>query len=120
MLNLAGNFPSKFSVGLFSILGTPRELPSSIPTDCTNSNDADRTSYTASATFQCVINTVLEGLKWQSCLVDLDDVVVFSRDFDEHLRRLRAELQVIQTAGLSLEASMCWYAYGGYSSLTTS
>ncbi|KAM7296981.1 retrovirus-related Pol polyprotein from transposon 17.6, partial [Ixodes scapularis] len=33
---------------------------------------------TAPATFQRVMDTVLAGLKWQSCLVYLDDVVVFS------------------------------------------
>ena len=67
---------------------------------------------TAPATFQRVMDTVLSGLKWQSCLVYLDDVVVFSRDFDEHLRRLRAALQAIKTAGLSLKPTKCRFAYG--------
>ncbi|KAM7314715.1 reverse transcriptase family protein [Ixodes scapularis] len=34
---------------------------------------------TAPATFQRVMDTVLAGLKWQSCLVYLDDVVVLRR-----------------------------------------
>ena len=33
--------------------------------------------FTAPATFQRVMETVLAGLKWQSCLVCLDDVGVF-------------------------------------------
>ncbi|KAM7315026.1 retrovirus-related Pol polyprotein from transposon 17.6 [Ixodes scapularis] len=43
---------------------------------------------TAPAMFQRVMDTVLSGLKWQSCLVYLDDAAVFASDFDEHLRRL--------------------------------
>ena len=40
---------------------------------------------TVPATFQRVMDTVLSGLKWQSCLVYLDDIVVFATKFDEHL-----------------------------------
>ncbi|WP_316399578.1 reverse transcriptase family protein, partial [Bradyrhizobium sp. 33ap4] len=48
---------------------------------------------TPPATFQRVIDTVLAGPKWQTCLVYLDDVVVFAPDFDEHLRRLGVALE---------------------------
>ena len=40
----------------------------------------------APATFQRMMDLVLAGIKWQHCLVYLDDVLVFSRSFDEHLR----------------------------------
>ena len=36
----------------------------------------------APATFQRMMDTVLTGLKWQTCLVYLDDVVVFSATFE--------------------------------------
>lgn len=39
----------------------------------------------APATFQRVMDTVLAGLKWQTCLVYIDDVVVFASTFDEHM-----------------------------------
>lgn len=35
----------------------------------------------APAIFQRMMDTVLSGLKWQTCLVYLDDVVVFSNTF---------------------------------------
>lgn len=35
----------------------------------------------APATFQRMMDTVLSGLKWHTCLVYLDDVVVFSNTF---------------------------------------
>lgn len=65
----------------------------------------------APATFQRVMDTVLAGLKWQTCLVYLDDVVVFSSSFDEHLRRLEAVLQAIKTSGLTLKPEKCRFAY---------
>ncbi|KAM7296833.1 retrovirus-related Pol polyprotein from transposon 297 [Ixodes scapularis] len=58
------------------------------------------------------MDTVLSGLKWQNCLVYLDDVVVFASEFDEHLRRLRAVLQAFKAAGLTLKPSKCRFAHG--------
>ncbi|KAM7303194.1 retrovirus-related Pol polyprotein from transposon 17.6 [Ixodes scapularis] len=72
---------------------------------------------TAPADFQRVMDTVLAGLKWQSGLVYLDDVVVFSQNFDEHLRRLKAVLQAMKTAGLSLKQTKCRFALGELSFL---
>lgn len=40
------------------------------------------------ATFERMIDTVLRGLRWKICLCYLDDVVVFSISFSEHLNRL--------------------------------
>lgn len=57
------------------------------------------------------MDTVLAGLKWQTCLVYLDDVVSFASDFKEHLRRLRAVLQAIKDAGLTLNPKKCRFAY---------
>ena len=58
----------------------------------------------APATFQRLMDTVLAGLKWQSCLVYLDDVIVFSNDFDKHLLDLHAVLTRLREAGLKLKA----------------
>lgn len=61
----------------------------------------------APATFQRMMDTVLAGLKWQTCLVYLDDVVVFSRTFAEHLSRLRRVLEAIRTAQLTIKPEKC-------------
>ncbi|WP_316399456.1 reverse transcriptase family protein [Bradyrhizobium sp. 33ap4] len=66
---------------------------------------------TAPATFQRVMDTVLAGLKWQTCLVYLDDVVVFAPDFDEHLRRLRVILDTLKKAHLTLKPAKCHFGY---------
>ncbi|KAK8771367.1 hypothetical protein V5799_025390 [Amblyomma americanum] len=65
----------------------------------------------APATFQRVMDTVLAGLKWQTCLVYLDDVVVFAANFDNHLRRLATVLEAIESSGLTLKPEKCRFAY---------
>lgn len=57
------------------------------------------------------MDTVLAELKWQTCLVYLDDVVVFSTHFDEHLRRLETVLEAIKSSGLTLKTEKCHFAY---------
>lgn len=42
----------------------------------------------APATFERMIGDVLRGLKWKTCLCYLDDIVIFSSTFKEHLQRL--------------------------------
>ena len=41
-----------------------------------------------SGTFKRLIEFVLSGLQWQTCLIYLDDVIVFGWDFEEHLGQL--------------------------------
>jgi hypothetical protein len=40
----------------------------------------------APATFQRVMELALQGLQWTSCLIYLDDVIIFGSTFDEHLQ----------------------------------
>lgn len=61
----------------------------------------------APATFQRMMDTVLAGLKWQTCLVYLDDVVVFSSSFQEHMSRLRSVLEAIRAARLTIKPEKC-------------
>ena len=61
----------------------------------------------APATFQRVMNTILNGLTWTDCLVYLDDIVIFAMDFQEHNRRLEAVLERLETAGVKLNANKC-------------
>lgn len=65
----------------------------------------------APATFQRLMDTVLADLKWQTCLVYLDDVVVFAPTFQEHLHRLELVLQAIRSSGLTLKNEKCHFAY---------
>ena len=61
----------------------------------------------APATFERLMERVLHGLQWNSLLLYLDDVIVFSPDFDTHLQRLETVLQRLEKAHLKLKPSKC-------------
>jgi len=61
----------------------------------------------APASFQRLMDMVLNGLTWQFCLVYLDDVVVFSSTFEDHLLRLQRVFDRFRTANRKLKPSKC-------------
>ena len=62
----------------------------------------------APATFQRAIDTILSGVKWKTCLVYLEDVIVFSRTVEEHITHLDEVSGLLSRAGVSLKASKCF------------
>ena len=61
----------------------------------------------APSTFQCLMDLVLAGLQWDSCLVYLDDVIIPGRSLSEHLQNLSAVLDRLRKAGLKLQPPKC-------------
>lgn len=59
------------------------------------------------ATFQRVMELALKGLQWQTCIIYIDDIIVFGSDFDEHIQRLRSVLERFRQANLKLKATKC-------------
>jgi len=57
--------------------------------------------------FQRLMDFVLCGLSYLTCLVYLDDIVVFGRSFDEQLERLDEVFRQIRKANLKLKPSKC-------------
>lgn len=64
----------------------------------------------APATFERMMDTVLRGLKWKTCLCYLDDIVIFSSTFSQHLQRLDEVLTCLARAGLQLNTKKCRFA----------
>ena len=58
-------------------------------------------------TFTRLMNLALQGLTWRECLVYLDDIIIMSGTFDEHLSRLRSVFEWLRDAGLKLKSSKC-------------
>jgi hypothetical protein len=55
--------------------------------------------FTAPATFERLMETVLRGLTYDSCLVYQDDTIVIGRTFQEHLLNLqKAFLRFVKPA----------------------
>jgi len=63
----------------------------------------------APATFQRLMETVLTGLLWDSCFVYIDDLLVCSSTFQEHLQHLRQVFTRLRQAGLRLKARKCLF-----------
>ncbi|KAK3086913.1 hypothetical protein FSP39_025347 [Pinctada imbricata] len=61
----------------------------------------------APGTFQKLMELALAGLQWNTCLIYLDDVIIFSRDAKEHLTRLEHVVEKIKQAGLKLKPEKC-------------
>ena len=61
----------------------------------------------APAMFQRLMDLVLSGLTWDICLAFLDDVIIMSRTFQEHIERLQIVFDRIRNAGLKLNPSKC-------------
>lgn len=64
----------------------------------------------APASFQALMTHVLRGLNWKICLVYVDDILVFSNSFKDHLKHLDEIFRRLQSAGLTLKPSKCYFA----------
>ncbi|UYV84144.1 K02A2.6-like, partial [Cordylochernes scorpioides] len=61
----------------------------------------------APATFERLMETVLQGIPLETCLVYLDDIIVMGKSFEEHLINLERVLQKIRGARLKLNPRKC-------------
>ena len=52
------------------------------------------------ATFSCLMDRVLSGLHWETCLFYLDDNIVFSSTWEEHLTLVRQVFERLRHANL--------------------
>ena len=65
---------------------------------------------TAPATFQRAIDIVLSSVRFQCALTYLDDIVIYSPTFHQHLKDLSRVLKLLQDAGVSLKRDKCFFA----------
>ena len=61
------------------------------------------------STFQRMMELVLSGLSFEMCLCYLDDVIIFSKTFDEHCERLRAVLSRFRQHNLRVKLPKCTF-----------
>ena len=59
--------------------------------------------FQPSSIFQQLMNAVLAGLQWTSCLVYIDDIIVVGSTFDQHLSNLQKVFECLKSAGLKLQ-----------------
>ena len=63
----------------------------------------------APGTFQRLMECVLRGLHWQTALIYLDDVLVYSHSFEDHVHHLRLIFGRFREAGLKFKRSKCHF-----------
>ncbi|KAL7883473.1 hypothetical protein SRHO_G00011310 [Serrasalmus rhombeus] len=61
----------------------------------------------APATFQRLMDRVLAGMQWETCLVYLDDIIILGRDASEMLERLGQVFERLRQANLKLKPAKC-------------
>ncbi|CAF0888235.1 unnamed protein product [Rotaria sordida] len=63
----------------------------------------------APTTFQRLMDIVLAGLKWQCCLVYIDDVIIYSPTFEQHIEDLKRVFEALRSANLTLKTFKCHF-----------
>jgi transposase InsO family protein len=63
----------------------------------------------APATFQRAMDIILSGVRWEFVIVYLDDIIIFSNSFEEHLKHIDLVLQKLSEAGATLKFPKCHF-----------
>jgi hypothetical protein len=91
-----------------------------------NPNDRDKTAFitqfgtyqfvvmpfglcNAPATFQRLMDEILEEILWQFVVVYLDDLNIYSKTFEQHLEHLKHVFERLRKAGLKLNPEKCFF-----------
>ena len=61
----------------------------------------------APATFRRALDIILGGVRWLTCLIYLDDVIVYSKDAETHLRHVDEVLRLLRRTGVTLKLRKC-------------
>ncbi len=61
----------------------------------------------APATFQRLMDTVLKGVLWKNVLVYLDDIIIYSKSWRDHVQALDDVFRRLRAANLKASASKC-------------
>ena len=64
------------------------------------------------AIFQRVMQNILAPYLWLFCLVYIDDIVVYSKSYEEHINHLDKVLEAVEESGITLSPSKCHLFYG--------
>ena len=64
----------------------------------------------APATFQSLMIKVLKGVAWKYALCYVNNVIIFSKNFKNHLKHITKIFRRLKQAGLKLSPSKCKFA----------
>ena len=61
----------------------------------------------APASFQRALDLILTKYKWKTCLIYLDDIIVYSKTVEEHINHVDDILRCLSAAGVTLKIKKC-------------
>jgi hypothetical protein len=64
---------------------------------------------TSSAEYQKRMEQILRGLTWQQCLCYQDDIIIYSKTWDEHIVHLRQVLARLREANITINLRKCYF-----------
>eukprot|EP01088_Endostelium_zonatum_P009160 TRINITY_DN2235_c0_g2_i1.p1 TRINITY_DN2235_c0_g2~~TRINITY_DN2235_c0_g2_i1.p1 ORF type:complete len:1400 (-),score=292.55 TRINITY_DN2235_c0_g2_i1:276-4475(-) len=64
----------------------------------------------SSSVFQRTMNMILSGLSWEFLLVYIDDILIFSKTFEQHITQIKAVLERLRKNNLIIKLSKCEFA----------
>lgn len=59
------------------------------------------------ATYQRLMEEILGDLHLNTCMIFLDDIIIFAKSYEEHMKRLEEVFNRLRTAGLKLSPKKC-------------
>lgn len=99
--------------GFWQIPLDPRTKHKTAFTTCHGNYEFNRLPFglcNAPSSYQSIMTSVLNQLNFRIALVYIDDVIIFSRTFKEHLQHLHLVFQRLRKANLKLKPSKCNFA----------
>ena len=63
----------------------------------------------AAPRWQQLMDFLLAGLQWEICLCYLDDIIIYSRTFTDHLSNLRTVFEWLRAVGLKVHLTKCTF-----------
>ena len=65
----------------------------------------------APAHFQRTIDRILGSFRFDFALAFIDDIVIFSKSFDDHVKHVELVLDALLNAGMTLDEAKCHFCY---------
>ena len=61
----------------------------------------------APATYQYLMDTLFQGMLWNFVTIYLDDILIYSKNFEEHLEHLAQVFEKLRKANIKLKWEKC-------------
>ena len=65
----------------------------------------------APAHVERTIDNILSKFRWDFAMAFIDDIVIYSKTLEEHIKHVDKVLEALSTVGMTLEATKCHFAY---------